>query len=191
VPDANDPNNPKDPNEPNIPNIPNEPNEANEPAIEKAYFAGGCFWGVEYWLQQEPGVISVTSGYMGGDVNNPSYRQVCSGKTGPAETVEVVFEPNKTSYEKLARLFFNIHDPGQVNRQGPDVGTQYRSAIFYTDAQQKATVEKLIAILKEKGYKVATSVEPAKEFWPAEKYHQDYYFHKGSVPYCHTKVNRL
>lgn len=172
-------------------NDPNSLNDANEPAIEKAYFAGGCFWGVEYWLQKEPGVISVTSGYMGGDVNEPSYEEVCTGKTGHAETVEVVFEPNKTSYENLAKLFFNIHDPTQTNRQGPDIGYQYRSAIFYTDAHQQEIAEKLIAILKSKGLKVVTSVEPAKEFWPAEKYHQDYYFKKGGRPYCHVKTERF
>jgi peptide methionine sulfoxide reductase msrA/msrB len=188
VPDPNDPNTPGDPNQPDTSNAPKEP---NEPTIEKAYFAGGCFWGVEYWFQKNPGVISVTSGYMGGDVNNPSYGQVCTGRTGHAETVEVVFDPNKTTYEDLAKLFFDIHDPTQLNRQGPDIGLQYRSAIFYTDAQQKQIAEKLIEFLKEKGLKVVTSVEPAKKFWPAEKYHQDYYFKKGGTPYCHIKVNRF
>ncbi len=174
IPDANDPN---DPN--------------SKPATEKAYFAGGCFWGVEYWLKTNPGVISVTSGYMGGTVKNPTYQQVCTGKTGHAETVEVVFDPNKTTYEDLAKLFFNIHDPTQVNRQGPDVGNQYRSEIFYTNDTQKQIAENLIAQLKKKGYDVVTKLEQAKEFWPAEKYHQDYYEKKGGRPYCHFPKKRL
>ncbi len=170
---------------------PNDPNSKSTPKTEKAYFAAGCFWGVEYWFQKAPGVISVTSGYMGGDVNNPTYELVCTGKTGHAETVEVVFDPNKTDYETLAKLFFEIHDPTQRNRQGPDIGFQYRSAVFYTNPQQKQIAEKLIAILREKGLKVVTSVEKAKEFWPAEKYHQDYYSRKGGTPYCHFKTKRF
>ncbi len=177
--------------DPNDPNTPNDPNDPNKPATQKAYFAAGCFWGVEYWFQKAPGVISVTSGYMGGRINNPTYEQVCTGTTGHAETIEVVFDPNKTTYENLAKLFFEIHDPTQRNRQGPDVGYQYRSAIFYTSPQQKQTAEKLISLLKEKRLDVVTSVERAKDFWPAEKYHQDYYNKKGGTPYCHFKVNRF
>jgi peptide methionine sulfoxide reductase msrA/msrB len=169
----------------------NEPNDPNNKPATKAYFAGGCFWGVDYYLKSAPGVISVTAGYMGGTTKNPTYKQVCTGTTGHAETVEVVFDPNKTTYEDLAKLFFEIHDPTQKNRQGPDVGYQYRSAIFYVDQQQKQIVERLIEQLKKKGLKVVTSVEPAKEFWPAEDYHQDYYNKTGGTPYCHIRTKRF
>jgi peptide methionine sulfoxide reductase msrA/msrB len=160
-------------------------------AVEKAYFAGGCFWGTEHLLQKEPGVISVVSGYMGGHTQNPTYREVCDGNTGHAETVEVQFDPGKTNYEKLARLFFEIHDPTQVNRQGPDIGEQYRSAVFYVDDQQKQITEKLIGLLKDKGYKVVTEVAKAGTFWPAEQYHQDYYVSHGKEPYCHFYTKRF
>jgi peptide methionine sulfoxide reductase msrA/msrB len=170
---------------------PNDPNDPNSKPSNKAYFAGGCFWGVDYYLKSAPGVISVTAGYMGGTTKNPTYKQVCTGTTGHAETVEVVFDPNKTNYEDLAKLFFEIHDPTQRNRQGPDVGYQYRSAIFYVDQQQKQIVERLIEQLKKKGLKVVTSVEPAKEFWPAEDYHQDYYNKTGGQPYCHIRTKRF
>ncbi len=156
-----------------------------------AYFAGGCFWGVEYWFDREPGVIRAESGYMGGALSNPSYEQVRTGATGHAETVHIVFDPAVTSYEKLARLFMEIHDPTQVNRQGPDVGHQYRSAIYVTDESQKQVVEGLIEQLKAKGLKIQTEVEPAGTFWPAEEYHQDYYQRKGSEPYCHSRVKRF
>jgi peptide methionine sulfoxide reductase msrA/msrB len=169
----------------------NDPNDPNSKPATKAYFAGGCFWGVDYWLKSAPGVISVTSGYMGGTTKNPTYKQVCTGTTGHAETVEVVFDPNKTNYEDLAKLFFEIHDPTQKNRQGPDAGYQYRSAIFYVDQQQKQIAERLIEQLNKKGLKVVTSVEPAKEFWPAEDYHQDYYNKTGGTPYCHIRTKRF
>jgi peptide methionine sulfoxide reductase msrA/msrB len=171
---------------------PNEPNDPNKPIpMQKAYFAGGCFWGVDYWLRTMPGVISVTAGYMGGTTKNPTYEQVCTGKTGHAETVEVVFNPAKTTYEDLAKLFFEIHDPTQLNRQGPDVGYQYRSAIFYVDQNQKQTAQRLIDQLRKKGLDVVTSVRKAKEFWPAEGYHQNYYGKKGGQPYCHVPVKRF
>ncbi len=169
----------------------NDPNDPNSKPSTKAYFAGGCFWGVDYWLKSAPGVVSVTAGYMGGTTKNPTYKQVCTGTTGHAETVEVVFDPNKTNYEDLAKLFFEIHDPTQRNRQGPDIGYQYRSAIFYADQQQKQIAESLIEQLKKKGLKVVTSVEPAKEFWPAEDYHQDYYSKTGGTPYCHFRTKRF
>jgi len=117
--------------------------------------------------------------------------RVCSGATGHAETVEVVFDPSKTTFEKLARLFFEIHDPTQVDRQGPDVGDQYRSAIFYVDDGQKQTAEKLIKILEGKGYDVATELVKADTFWEAEEYHQDYYEHTGKQPYCHIYQERF
>jgi peptide methionine sulfoxide reductase msrA/msrB len=157
----------------------------------RAYFAGGCFWGVEYMFQSVPGVLDVRSGYMGGTTENPTYREVCGGTTGHAETVEVRFDPRVVSYEELAKLFFEIHDPTQVDRQGPDRGAQYRSAVFYVDDAQKRVAEKLIRILKGKGYDVATEVTPAGPFWAAEDYHQDYYDNKGGHPYCHTRQTRF
>ena len=167
------------------------PADAQTPALDTAYFAGGCFWGTEYFLQQADGVISAKVGYMGGSTDRPDYRDVCSGTTGHAETVEVIFDPVKTDFETLARLFFEIHDPTQIERQGPDVGDQYRSAVFYADEDQKATTEKLIGILESKGYKVATQVTKAGPFWPAENYHQDYYEKNGHQPYCHGYVKRF
>lgn len=157
----------------------------------RAIFAGGCFWGVEYYLQKEPGVMATTVGYIGGHTDKPTYREVCDKSTGHAEAVEVVFDPARTSFEKLARLFFETHDPTQSGRQGPDVGDQYRSEIFYLDDEQKQTAEKLITILHEKGYKVATRVSQAEKFWPAEDYHQDYYLHKNATPYCHGYTKRF
>jgi peptide methionine sulfoxide reductase msrA/msrB len=158
---------------------------------DTAYFAGGCFWGVEYYLEKAEGVLSVRSGYMGGHVAAPSYEQVCSGTTGHAEAVEVAFDPSKISYEQLTKLFFEIHDPTEVNRQGPDVGEQYRSAIFYRNDSQKQTTEKLIEILQSKGYKIATELAKADKFWPAEDYHQDYYSRTGKYPYCHAYQKRF
>lgn len=162
-----------------------------EAKLEKAYFAGGCFWGVEYHLEKQKGVKSVESGYMGGSKDDPTYGEVCNGNTGHAETVEVVFDPTMVSYEDLAKLFFEIHDPTQVNRQGPDVGEQYRSVVFYADDNQKKVTERLIGILKDKGYKVATEVIPAGTFWKAEDYHQDYYEKKNGTPYCHAYTKRF
>lgn len=158
---------------------------------ETAYFGGGCFWGVEYLLKEAEGVVSTRAGYMGGHTQNPTYKEVCMGNTGHAETVEVVFDPAKTTYEKLARLFFEIHDPTQENRQGPDIGEQYRSVIFVTDDAQKATAEKLIRELSDKGFTVATQVVKAEMFWPAEEYHQNYYEKTGKHPYCHVYKKRF
>ncbi len=163
----------------------------DEVATEKAYFAGGCFWGVEHLLKQTDGVLSTSVGYMGGHTSGPTYEDVSYKNTGHAEAVEVVFDPAKTSYEKLAKLFFEIHDPTQVDRQGPDVGKQYRSAIFYTDDMQKRTAEKLIRILRDKGYDVVTELVMADTFWEAEDYHQDYYDRTGKQPYCHVYQKRF
>jgi peptide methionine sulfoxide reductase msrA/msrB len=159
--------------------------------LAEAFFAGGCFWGVEYLLEQLPGVISAESGYMGGGLASPSYQQVISGSSGHAETVRVSFDPSKLSFEDLARAFFEIHDPTQGNRQGPDVGEQYRSAVFVTDSEQERVVARLLAILRDKGLKITTSVEPAAVFWPAEAYHQDYYKRSGKTPYCHERKQRF
>ena len=158
---------------------------------EIAIFAGGCFWGVEYYMEKKPGVITVVSGYTGGWKENPTYEDVCYKNTGHIEAVEIEYDPLKTSYEELARLFFEIHDPTQVNRQGPDVGEQYRSEIFYLNKDQKEIAERLIKELEEKGYKIATRLSPASTFWKAENYHQDYYEKKGSLPYCHGYTKRF
>ncbi|MCP5048659.1 MAG: peptide-methionine (S)-S-oxide reductase MsrA [bacterium] len=158
---------------------------------ERAIFASGCFWGTEYHLQKKEGVLSTTVGYIGGHKDNPTYREVCSKTTGHAEAVEVIYDPSKVSYETLARLFFETHDPTQVNRQGPDIGDQYRSEIFYVNEEQKETGQKLIDILKTKGYKVATKLTKATKFWPGEGYHQDYYDKKNGTPYCHFYKKRF
>lgn len=156
-----------------------------------AVFAGGCFWGVEYYLQQLDGVKTVLSGYSGGRVKNPSYQEVSRGNTGHYEAVEVRYDPDKVNYETLARMFFEIHDPTQTNGQGPDIGKQYRSAVFYRDPEEKQIAKKLIAELEAKGYKIATKVLPLDVFYPAEDHHQDYYFRKGTLPYCHGYVKRF
>lgn len=158
---------------------------------DTAIFAGGCFWGVEHLLSQVPGVLDVESGYTGGRTENPTYEEVCSHRTGHAEAVRVVFDPAKVSYERLARLFFEIHDPTQADGQGPDLGDQYRSEVFYDSPEQQAVAEKLIAELRAKGYDVVTRVTPATTFWPAEGYHQDYYERKGTQPYCHRYTKRF
>lgn len=160
-------------------------------AREDAYFAGGCFWGVEYYFNKVKGVHVAESGYMGGSKEKPTYEQVCSHTTGHAETVHVAFDPSLVSYEDLAKLFFEIHDPTQKDRQGPDIGDQYRSAIFYTSDAQKQVTERLIQELKSKGLDVKTLVEPAGTFWKAEGYHQDYYEKKGGTPYCHIRTPRF
>ena len=156
-----------------------------------AIFAGGCFWGVDYFLKKADGVVSVTSGYTGGTVRNPTYQQVCTGTTGHAEAVKIIYDPKKTTYDKLLRLFLDIHDPTQVGGQGPDIGDQYRSEIFYLNDDQKKTAEDDLGILRSKGFKVATMVTKASEFYPAEDYHQDYYFKNGKTPYCHRFVQRF
>lgn len=158
---------------------------------DKAVFAGGCFWGVEYYFQHAKGVISTQVGYTGGTKENPTYKEVCSHTTGHVEALEVTFDPSKTNFEELAKLFFEIHDPTQANGQGNDIGNQYLSVIFYQDEEQKKTAEKLIGILQLKGYKIATQLKKAAKFWPAEDYHQQYYEKEGGTPYCHKRVARF
>ncbi|MFV8754833.1 peptide-methionine (S)-S-oxide reductase MsrA [Nannocystaceae bacterium ST9] len=156
-----------------------------------AYFAGGCFWGVEHYLEELDGVLSVESGYMGGHVDSPSYEQVSSQTSGHLETVRVRFDPAKIGYEAVAKRFFEIHDPTQADGQGPDIGPEYRSAVFYTSAAQKQTSEALIQTLEGRGYDVVTELREAGPFWPAEDYHQNYYAKTGKTPYCHTRVRRF
>lgn len=159
---------------------------------ERALFASGCFWGTEYYLQKAKGVIETNVGYAGGHLAEPSYRQVCSGTTGHAETVEVIYDPEQTDFETLAKLFFETHDPTQVNRQGPDIGTQYRSAIFYLSEEQKKIAEKLVAELESKGYKIATEISGEARFYEEkESYHHDYYDSRGGTPYCHKYTERF
>lgn len=168
-----------------------EKKEDSKQKNAKAIFAGGCFWGVEYYFQQAKGVLSTQVGYTGGFTEKPTYKEVCAHKTGHIEALEVTFDPSQTTYEELAKLFFEIHDPTQANGQGNDVGPQYLSVIFYQDDTQKATAEKLIGLLKIKGYKVATQLKKATTFWPAEDYHQQYYEKEGGTPYCHSRVTRF
>lgn len=153
--------------------------------IRRAVFAGGCFWGVEALMKKQPGVLAAVSGYCGGETDFPDYRQVCSGDTGHAEAVEIFYRPELTGFEELCRYFLEIHDPTQHNRQGPDFGTQYRSAIFYLDDAQRQTARELLDILRQKGYEVKTELSPFGRFWNAEAYHQHYYAKNGKEPYCH------
>lgn len=154
--------------------------------IKKAYFASGCFWGTEYYFMKANGVNHTAVGFMGGDVEHPSYEQVCQKNTGHLETTEIEYDTSKTSYENLLRLFFETHDFTQINGQGPDIGPQYLSCIFYADEFEKELAEKYIHILESKGYKVAIMLKPVSIFWKAEDYHQQYYEHKGTKPYCHV-----
>lgn len=150
-----------------------------------AYFASGCFWGTEYHFMEAKGVIETTVGYMGGFTQSPTYREVCTGTTGHIETTEVIYNPTETSFEELIKLYYETHDFEQVGGQGPDIGEQYQSVIFYVNDEQKALAEKYINILRSKGYKPATQLRPAPEFWAAEDYHQEYYSKKNGTPYCH------
>jgi len=157
---------------------------------KEIYLAGGCFWGVEEAFRRLQGVGEVVSGYTGGRAPNPSYEDVCRGDTGHAEAVRVRFDPALISYEQILHRFFEIHDPTQLNRQGPDWGEQYRSAVFYQGAEQKAVVEKLVARLRELGYKVVTQIAPAGPFYEAEAYHQDFARRTGRGV-CHMSVPRF
>lgn len=155
--------------------------------MAKAIFAAGCFWGVEEAFRQVKGVTATTVGYTGGRTNSPTYKDVCSDGTGHAEAVEVEFDPKQVSYDQLLSVFWQSHDPTTLNRQGPDVGTQYRSAIFYEDAEQEAAARKSKAALEKSGLfkrPIVTEIKPASEFWRAEDYHQQY-FEKRGIKSCH------
>jgi peptide methionine sulfoxide reductase msrA/msrB len=169
----------------------NELVNMNDVVTKKAVFASGCFWGTEYYMKRIDGVISTTVGYTGGSVENPTYKEVCTGRTGHYEAIEIVYDPSKVNYETLARTFFETHDPTQMNGQGPDIGSQYRSAIFYSSNEEKQISEQLIALLEAKGNRIATVVLELDVFWSAEEYHQDYYDIKGGTPYCHKYTKRF
>jgi peptide-methionine (S)-S-oxide reductase len=158
--------------------------------MEKATFGAGCFWGVESFFREVPGVADAVSGYAGGHVDNPTYKQVCTDQTGHAEVVQVSFDPAKVKYDKLLSVFFANHDPTTLNHQGPDTGSQYRSAIFtHNAAQEKAARAKIEELTKAGRFKrpLVTSVEPFRDFYRAEEYHQRY-FEKNGLPSCHVRM---
>lgn len=163
---------------------------AKEANIKKAYFASGCFWGTEYYFQKLGGIKQTTVGYMGGQLDSPSYQEVCTGETGHLETIEIEYNANSVSYDQLVKYFFETHDFTQTDGQGPDIGSQYLSCIFYNNEDEKRIAEENIKQLTQKGYKVATMLKPLSTFWQAEDYHQQYYEHNGKRPYCHkyTKI---
>lgn len=155
---------------------------------EVAILAGGCFWGVQFYYDQVPGVVQTEVGYIGGRTDSPTYEQVCSHTTGHAEATKITFDPSKISFNTLLKHFFRIHDPTQLNRQGPDVGDQYRSAIFYTNEKQKDQAQKVLEQLrnsKEYEKPIVTKLEPAGTFWKAEEYHQKY-TQKTGLGACHV-----
>ncbi len=158
---------------------------------EETIVAGGCFWGVDYYLKQIPGVLKVEVGYCGGMVVNPTYHDVCSGQTGHYEAARVLFDTSITDYQAVLKRFFEIHDPTQHSGQGPDLGPQYKSAVFYYNQTQKEQAEKLIQTLRKNGYEVATRLLVMQPFWRAETGHQDYYSKHEKVPYCHQPVSRF
>lgn len=171
--------------------VSDQEDEKQSIAFKNAYFAGGCFWGVEHLMQQQEGVISVVSGYMGGSVKNPSYEEVCSRNTGHVEAVNILYNPKKTTFETLAKIFFEIHDPTEVDRQGPDQGPQYASVAFYMSQEEKEVLEMLVKKLEMMGLTIATKVLHLDLFWPAEEYHQNYYEKNGKEPYCHHRHKRF
>lgn len=159
---------------------------------DTATFATGCFWCTEAIFEELNGVLSVTSGYSGGTIPNPTYKEVCTGETGYAECVQIVYEPNKITYDELLEVFFEVHDPTSLNRQGADIGTQYRSAIFYHDDEQKQKAEYYKNELNKNGAydkPIVTEIAAVSKFYPAEDYHQEYYENnKNSNPYCSVVI---
>jgi len=170
----------------------------NAGRTETATFGAGCFWCTEAVFQRMEGVIKVTSGYAGGQMKNPTYRQVCTGETGHAEVTQVEYDPSKVSYQELLDLFWQMHDPTTLNRQGADEGTQYRSVIFYHSDEQRRLAEESKQKMDESGKfrdPIVTEISPAPEFYAAEEYHQDYYEQNRRAPYCmfviHPKLKKL
>ncbi len=159
--------------------------------VQRAIFASGCFWGTQYHFDRLDGVLLSAAGYAGGTREHPTYQEVCTGTTGHVEAVEVLFDPEVISYEEVAIRYFETHDPEQEDGQGPDIGSQYESVIFYENQEQLVTAQKLIDRLAEKGIHAVTRLEQADVFYPAEKYHQHYYDRKGSTPYCHIYTKRF
>ncbi|VEG91640.1 bifunctional methionine sulfoxide reductase B/A protein [Legionella spiritensis] len=158
---------------------------------EEAIVAGGCFWGVDHFLRLMPGILNVEVGYTGGHVPDPTYEQVCQGNTGHYEAARVVFDVDKLDYYAVLKRFFEIHDPTQRTGQGPDIGQQYQSAIFYYNPEQKADTQALLKLLRARGYDVATKLLEVGPFWPAEGYHQNYYAKHAKAPYCHRPEPRF
>jgi peptide methionine sulfoxide reductase msrA/msrB len=158
---------------------------------KEALFAAGCFWGVEFYFKKADGVLATQVGYSGGQTAAPSYEDVCGGETGHFEVIRVLYDPQKISYKHLAQYFFEIHDPFQANGQGPDIGEQYLSVIFYENSEEKNIAEHLIEYLNKSDQQVHTQILPANIFWPAEEYHQDYYAKHKKDPYCHFYVKRF
>lgn len=158
---------------------------------KKAFFAAGCFWGVEYLFRSLHGVMKTSCGYMGGQKDDPTYKEVCYTDTGHLEAVEVIYDPSVVTFEELVKYFFEIHDPTQVGGQGPDRGPQYLSAIFSSDEKEVEIANNIIGSLESMGLSVTTTVRDSCQFWIAEEYHQDYYLKTGKQPYCHRYTKRF
>lgn len=158
---------------------------------ETAIFACGCFWGVQFQFDKIRGVIKTTVGYIGGEEKCPTYQDVKSHKTGHAEAIQIEYDAEIITYIDLCKVFFEIHDPSQLDGQGPDIGPQYRSEIFYQNENQKKQAKYIIDILRGKRYEVFTKLTPVSYFWAAEEYHQKYYKKTGGEPYCHTRIKKF
>jgi peptide-methionine (S)-S-oxide reductase len=166
-------------------------NESTKTTHDLATFGAGCFWCVEAVFERIEGVVAVVPGYAGGQVENPTYKQVCSGETGHAEVAQITYDPSRVSYEKLLKVFWQSHDPTTLNRQGADIGTQYRSVIFYHDENQKELAEKAKRAVDASGVypsPVVTEISPLRKFYAAEDYHQDYYDNNRNAPYCQVVI---
>ncbi len=165
---------------------------SQETSLEVATLAGGCFWCIEAVFREVDGVEHVVSGYTGGATRNPTYKQVCNGQTGHAEAVQVSFNPSRISYREILEIFFSVHDPTTLNRQGADAGTQYRSAVFYHNDQQKAVAEELVGELDEARLwkkPIVTQIVPLDTFYPAEGYHQEYFSRHPEQAYCQSVIS--